>query len=71
MLVFQQVHPIPLGLLNSFLASMVAGIVVTGVMNPLDTISTRLYNQGNPLLISNYGAERTAVPHYLAFLLET
>uniref|UniRef100_A0A0A9ZHZ1 Solute carrier family 25 member 35 n=1 Tax=Lygus hesperus TaxID=30085 RepID=A0A0A9ZHZ1_LYGHE len=40
------VQPIPKGLLNSFLASMVAGFVVTGVMNPLDTISTRLYNQG-------------------------
>ncbi|BES88421.1 transmembrane transporter activity [Nesidiocoris tenuis] len=41
-----EVKPIPKGLLNSFLASLIAGIVVTGVMNPLDTISTRLYNQG-------------------------
>lgn len=36
-------HP----LFQSFLSSMLSGIVVCLVMQPFDVVSTRLYNQGN------------------------
>lgn len=39
------------GYLNAFLSSLVGGSVTTIMMNPLDTISTRLYNQG----VDKYG----------------
>lgn len=39
-------YPIEYGLLNSFLASILGGIVIAVTMNPFDVISTRLYNQG-------------------------
>ncbi|CAB0002490.1 unnamed protein product [Nesidiocoris tenuis] len=39
-------YVIPFGLLNTFIASMVGGVVVAFAMGPLDVISTRLYNQG-------------------------
>ncbi|KAL1138211.1 hypothetical protein AAG570_009902 [Ranatra chinensis] len=47
------------GLLNTFLASMMGGVVVAITMGPLDVISTRLYNQGvdchgKGLLYSSY-----------------
>ncbi|CAB0002570.1 unnamed protein product [Nesidiocoris tenuis] len=41
-----QHYVIPFGLLNTFIASMVGGVVVAFAMGPLDVISTRLYNQG-------------------------
>lgn len=43
-----QVRPAPIcSLMRRYLASsMVAGLVVTTAMNPLDVISTRLYTQG-------------------------
>ncbi|KAE8573922.1 solute carrier family 25 member 35 [Halyomorpha halys] len=40
---YYQVAP---GLLNTFLSSMMGGVVVAITMGPLDVISTRLYNQG-------------------------
>lgn len=40
------VYQIPKGYLNAFVSSLIGGIAVTVLMNPLDTISTRLYNQG-------------------------
>ncbi|XP_014278380.1 solute carrier family 25 member 35 [Halyomorpha halys] len=39
-------YPIEYGLLNSFLASFLGGLVIAVTMNPFDVISTRLYNQG-------------------------
>jgi len=41
-----QYYRIEKGLLNTFVASMVGGVVVAVTMGPLDVISTRLYNQG-------------------------
>ncbi|XP_014241942.1 solute carrier family 25 member 35-like isoform X1 [Cimex lectularius] len=53
------IYQIEKGFMNSFLSSMIGGIAVTVVMNPLDVISTRLYNQGvdkngRGLLYSSY-----------------
>ncbi|KAL1137815.1 hypothetical protein AAG570_009511 [Ranatra chinensis] len=47
------------GYLNSLIASLIGGVIVTVVMNPLDVISNRLYNQGvdssgRGLLYSSY-----------------
>lgn len=39
-------------LLNTFVSSMVGGIVVTLCMTPFDVVMTRLYNQGNVHIFS-------------------
>uniref|UniRef100_A0A069DSJ6 Putative solute carrier family 25 member 35-like protein n=1 Tax=Panstrongylus megistus TaxID=65343 RepID=A0A069DSJ6_9HEMI len=54
-----QYYRIKEGLLNTFLASMLGGVVVAIFMGPLDVISTRVYNQGvdksgKGLLYSSY-----------------
>lgn len=52
-------YKIQKGYLNAFISSLIGGAVTTVLMNPLDTISTRLYNQGvdkngRGLLYSSY-----------------